>query len=234
MLKNKKLLISLLVSLFTFLLVFFGPYFFVKSLVGPDINNFNDNRLPPLNGDCYFDQYSFKNWSEKNIGQSYEIRYTYEFIDIEDSFKNLKCLGKIKGSNYLQGEEISNLQSYITLNIVRIKDVDLLLIFIFLIYFIYIANWSLIKKIDTHEIQKILIASVFNISVIIFLRFFVEDGYTKDFLKSISFFLMFIVFLFLPLFIPKITIIKRKFTTIKQHFTNCIHFCDNTNLSPSK
>ena len=55
-----------------------------------------------------------------------------------------------------------------------------------------------------------MIASVFNISAIIFLRFFVEDGYTKDFLKSISFFLMFLVFLFLPLFIPKITIIKKK------------------------
>ena len=91
MLKNKKLLISLLVALFTFLLTFFGPYFFVKSLVGLDINNFDDNRLPPLNGDCYFDQYSFKNWSEKNIGQSYEIRYTYEFIDIEDSLKILSA-----------------------------------------------------------------------------------------------------------------------------------------------
>ena len=60
----------------------------------------------------------------------------------------------IKDPNYLQGE-ISNLQSYITLNIVRIKDVDLLLIFIFLIYFIYIANWSLIKKIDTHDTKNI-------------------------------------------------------------------------------
>ena len=91
MLKNKKLFNLFTCIIVYIFLVFFGPYFFVKSLVGLDINNFNDNRLPPLNGDCYFDQYSFKNWSEKNIGQSYEIRYTYEFIDIEDSFKILSA-----------------------------------------------------------------------------------------------------------------------------------------------
>ena len=105
-LKNKKLIISVLASLFVISVVFFGPYFFIKGLVGLDINDFNDNRLPPINGECYFDQYSFKNWSEKNIGQTYEIRYKYKFIDIEDAFQDIKCLGKVYGSNYIQGEEI--------------------------------------------------------------------------------------------------------------------------------
>ena len=68
-LKNKKLIISVLASLFVISLVFFGPYFFIKGLVGLDIYDFNDKRLPPINGECYFDQYSFKNWSEKNLAK---------------------------------------------------------------------------------------------------------------------------------------------------------------------
>ena len=209
-LKNKKLIISVLASLFVISVVFFGPYFFIKGLVGLDINDFNDNRLPPINGECYFDQYSFKNWSEKNIGQTYEIRYKYKFIDIEDAFQDIKCLGKVYGSNYIQGEEIYNLGSYITLNIVRVKYVDLLIISIFLVYLIYFANWTLFKKINTQEMQKILLASFFNTSFLIVLRFFLEEGYTKTFLKNISTFLIFIIFLCLPFFIPKISMIKKK------------------------
>ena len=144
-LKYKKFIVFIVVSLFIIILLFFGPQFFVKSLIGLDINEFNDDRLPPINGECYFDQYSFKSWSENNLGQNYEIRYKYKFIDIEKVFQNIKCWGQIQGSNYNQGEEISNLGSYITLTILRIKYIDQLAVLLLLIYIIYYFNWIFSK-----------------------------------------------------------------------------------------
>ena len=88
MLKNKKLLISLLVALFTFLLTFFGPYFFVKSLVGLDINNFDDNRLPPLNGIVILTNTHLKIGLKKILGKVMKL-------DIRTNLLILKILLKI-------------------------------------------------------------------------------------------------------------------------------------------
>ena len=195
--KNKKILISFFFVIFFILIIFFGPLVIAKSFIGLDITQFNEGYLPPINGYCYFDQYSFQNWANSNMDSNFNIRIKYEFFNLQDVKSNFNCWGKIKGTNYEQGESLSNIGSYVTLNVLRVNYNHQIIAAILSLYLLYFFNRDILKNFKLKNGDRILILLLFNTSLILFLRFYLEDGVTKTFLKNLStsFILLFLILL---------------------------------------